>query len=421
MLRPDPLIFLSLLTFLQIIGTSCQPEPVVNIETVSLISERPVKELDALQSASGAMLVASMERSASGIPEHICSVYRSTDQGKNWDLVLTLDDTSNYTRQYADPRLVEDPQSGKVYLVVMQVRLPEKHSRANKYRRDYYLGDISVYRSDNDGKDWEYQSSPHVDPTGLYGDLPFPLVDRQACLWIFHSKLDIRRLIAPSEMVVHRSCDGGVSWSESYTFSDSLIASSRKNLGNLVVKDERTLAGTFTDQEQLYYFELDYSDQINLKNIAAIPISFGETIIPIAYLHRQQDSGDLGIVSYLPHQPNSSMWYSGSTDGGISWNAHKINIRGSYPNVRMKKDGKVLITFNHRNGKFFQLMYTISKNNGQNFGASLPLYEGKFRFSESGEYQALFLDHYGRENLIFCDWSDYSRAKHTRLSTDPDF
>lgn len=418
MLKSGLHFYLDFLIFIPFLAIGCQSSPHVNLEAISPLTNRPVKELDALQTTSGAIVAATMERAEAGIPENICQIYRSTDQGENWHLVFTLEDTSRYTRQYADPRLIEDPQTGKIYLVLMQVRLPDKPNPAKQYRREYYLGDIVVFQSENDGQTWQYQSTPHSDPIGIYGDLPFPVVDRQGCLWIFHSKLDIRKLIAPSEIIVHRSCDGGSSWTESYAFTDTLIPSSRKNLGNLVVMDQQTIAGTFTDQENLYYFELDYGENIFLKKIENIPISFGGIRIPIAYLSQQQATNQLGIISYLPHQVNSPIWYSSKLDNETNWYSQNISKGGAYPNVLMLPEGEIMITFNRRSRDNFQLMYTASQNGGQDFSDPLPLFQAKYRFSENGEYQALFVGEDGQKHLLFCDWSDYSKAKHALIIID---
>lgn len=407
-------IFHTLLWSCWVFTVGCKPESNLNLEQVVTISARPVKELDAVRSSSGAILLATMERSDSGVPEHICVLYRSEDNGLNWQEVSTLDDTSQYTRQYADPRLVEDPNTGKIYLVLMQVRLPANRNRA-KYRRDYYLGDIAVYRSDDDGQSWDYQSSPHIDPVGAYGDLPFPAVDLQGCLWVFHSKLDIRRLIAPSEMIVHRSCDEGKTWNSSYSFADSTIARSRKNLGNLVIKDRNIVAGTFADPESLYYFELEHQQDIRLKRIESIPHDFGEANIPIAYLYSQGQNEQLGIISYLPHQRNSPIWYAGSMNGEGNWTTQKISSRGAYPNVVIDKDGKTLITFNRKQGKNFELMQTLSQNGIQSFTQPVPMYQQAYQRTEYGEYQDLLVDSSGQKHLIFCDWSDDSRAKIGRI------
>lgn len=398
-----------------ITAIGCQPESSFKLEEIIPVSERPVKELDAVRSSSGALIAATMERSDSGIPEQICVLYRSGNNGLSWQEVFVLDDTSQYTRQYADPRLVEDPKTGKLYLVLMQVRLPANRNRVNKYRRDYYLGDIAVYRSDDDGRSWNYQSSPHIDPVGAYGDLPFPAVDQQGCLWVFHSRLDIRKLIAPSEMVIHRSCDEGKNWNLSYSLADSTIAQSRKNLGNLIIKDQQIIAGTFADPENLFYFELEYQDSIRLKRIERIPHSFGEVNIPIAYLSHQKQNGHLGIISYLPHQRNSPIWYAGSIDGGSDWNMQKISASGAYPNVLIEKNGETLITFNRKRGRNYELVYTSSTKGVQSFSKPVPLYQNMYHRTEYGEYQALLPADNGQKHLIFCDWSDNSRAKITRI------
>lgn len=399
----------------QLFFLACNAPTEATFELTGPVNNRVVKELDALQTSAGTLLLASMERSRNYLPENEVSIYRSTDEGISWDTILTFQDSSMQIRQYADPRLVEDRANGRIYLVLMLVRFSNDGRNNNRYRRDYYLGDIAVFRSDDDGRSWQYQSSPHVDPIGAYGDLPFPAIDGDGCLWVFHSRIDTRRLIAPSGISVHRSCDGGQSWEQSYEFPDTTIAQSRKNLGSLIVKNENTLAGTFTDQHRLYYFELTFHPDIHLSYLQAIPMTFGESKIPIAYLYHRKGTGQIGILSYLPHQYNSPIRYAHSTDGGRSWSKQQISNRGAYPNILIRENGQMLVTFNRLHNGNFQLIARSSKNGGEDFDGPAVLYERPFETTENGEYQALITDDDGNINLFFCDWSDRSRAKLGRI------
>ncbi|MCB0630223.1 MAG: sialidase family protein [Saprospiraceae bacterium] len=407
-------ISLSLLLLSFLITGGCTADRVWEIGAIQTVSNDPVKELDALQTANGSLIMATMERPGSGLLEHNCVVYRSTDAGENWKQTLILEDTSQYTRQYADPRLVEDTLHNQLYLVVMQVKLPARRS-SSRYRRDYYLGDIAVYRSDDDGQTWQYKSHPHIDPEGAYGDLPFPLIDQDGCLQIFYSRLDTRKLIDPSDLVIRRSCDGGISWSKDYLLGDSLIANTRKNLGNLLVKDPATIAGVFADQQQFYYFELNRGAGFGLSRIERIPHTFGGNNPPLVYLSYDRGSEYLNIISYLPHQRDSPIWYTYSEDDGHHWNSQKIGFRGAYPNVSFLEKEGILITFNHKAGKKYQLLHTYTSDRTGKFPSPTMLYENKFRFTEAGEYQALFRGSDGNIHLFFCDWSDYSRGKYTSL------
>jgi hypothetical protein len=403
---PPPCYFFLLLTLML---PACAPDPQWEINEITAITTDPVKELDALQTVNGSLIMAAMERPARGLLDYGCVVYRSTDDGKAWTKTLVLEDSTRYTRQFADPRLVEDTINNRLYLVVMEVKLPAERS-TNRYRRDYFLGDIAVYRSDDDGLNWRYQSHPHVDPEGAYGDLPYPLVDPAGCLLIFYSRLDTRKLIDPSDLVIRRSCDGGLSWSEDYLLGDSLIANTRKNLGNLIMKDARTMAGTFTDQDQLYYFEIEDEPGNRLKTLRRIPHGFGGQDLPIVFLDRDKISGRLGILAYLPHERNSIIWHFLSEDDGQSWVSHKLPLRGAYPNVLPHQQG-FLITFNRKERKNYQLLYSFAEKPSGPLSDPEPLFQGKYDFTEAGEYQALFQGRDGKSYLFFCDWSDYSRGK----------
>lgn len=334
---------------------------------------------------------------------------------------LSLADTSNDTRQYADPRLLADSISGKIYLVVMRVRLVLRSKNKYQIPGKPYQSDLLVYRSDDDGCTWQYVSAPHMDTGDNYADLPFLAIDEQQCLLLQSGLLNLKYLLGASPIVIYRSCDGGISWAPSFYLDHELVALKRKNAGNIQPIDKQTYAGVFSDEAQLYYYTMTWRDSVYLTSFRPLHLPKSLQHLPIAYLYQNTSAGPAAIISYLPHQADSPIWLAYSSDGGENWQWEQVSKAGAYPSLLIDQSGIIHLTYSCWEKRHFKMQYRRSKKPGLPLEEPVTLYEGPFHQFTAGEYQALLRTKDGNLQLLFCDWSDGSKAKHMTIMQVPDY
>jgi hypothetical protein len=347
-------------------------------------------ELEALQTASGAFVAATMERlqTATSIEEYIL-IYRSTDLGRNWNQI----DSIYGPRGSGDPVLAKD-DNGVLYLIFMDIWLGS----------DLRI-DLNLYTSHDDGLSWQYVSAPQFNNN--LADYPQLLATGNGELFLAYSHFNLTANgLLEGNTVFKRSMDGGLNWLQTYTLPFKNGNSAGPDLCFLNSTSLMLSVGN-TDASEIYVL---YSADKGLSWSAVDTLKHTDTTNVFNITKPKTSKRHLGVLAHQPHQLNSPLTYYFNDSIGSNWQSNTF-AEGAYAESLIDSSGAIHVIYNRQNGNRFELNYILSTNGGLYFSAPIVLYSASFETTALGEYQSFIKGMDGQFYVTFCDWSDASKAK----------
>ncbi len=351
------------------------------------LNNRKTTELECVQTPKGIFVAALMNTNmTTGPTDATTTVFRSTDNGATWDSTLHISIDSIFDRT-GDPVLAVD-SSGVVYLTVMKV-----------INSTPWVGNLWVYRSFDDGKNWKLIAKPYVD-SGL-ADYPNMIARGNGEVLISYTNYHAN--FTPIVEFI-RSTDSGRTWSKPIEIKKS------GSPGMAVGSDLNWIQG---NQCMVAYG--DYGASILQVSTTKDDGKSWSPVRQVTTINSfcvnkvvASDKFDyFGVLSHQPHAPGTPVYYSYSVDGGAAWNVQILETRGAYSEGLIDLHGDIHVIYSQYIGNSFQLMYRYSTDKGVHFSSPLRLFSGSKKTDISfGEYQSLIKDKDGLLRVTFVDGGD---------------
>src|SRR5690606_30455921 len=231
-------------------------------------------------------------------------------------------------------------------------------------------------------------------------------------LFLVYSKISGFPIITNSILIFKRSEDGGESWQEIPVKSSESINSIGADMR--IMGGDSLLITSGDRKENSIHVYKSHSEVLEWKKLPVITIT-NQEVSHITKPVTNNLSDYFGIISHKPHEENTTIFFHSHV--GNNWFSQDIGI-GAYAQGILTNDGTYHIIFNKKEGSKFSMYYIFSKDHGLSFSDPLPLFTGLYAGSSYGEYQAFFQGSDGLLNVVFCDWSDDSKAKIMRFSPE---
>jgi hypothetical protein len=355
----------------------------------SQVTDNVSIELDAVQTKAGTFLAAVM---ITDKKEDIlnCQIrdYRSTNYGKSWDSVYSVDKDSSYQRN-ADPFMTIDSE-GNIYIVLMRIKTISEN-----------IANLWVYKSNDDGLNWSIAGKP---VNGVnFADYPQIIAGDNGKLFVSYTEYK------PSPFTINmtKSDDYGISWHDSKTIKPGITGYSSVGADMAWLKDN-IICIAFGDYGANTTYLTSSKD-------------FGETWLPCTALPTisysvnkivcSREFEHFGVITHNPHKSNSVVYFNYTLDGGYSWSNKIIDHSSAYCEGLIDKYGNYHIVYNNfENGKF-NLTYVYSTDNGLNFSNPVKLISSSYNGSiNKGEYQSLIMGKDNQLYITYIDWSELSKV-----------
>ena len=366
---------------------------ILNGQPKSSLNTGRIVELECIQTTTGTLISASMERRVeqNGAIQERVLIHRSVDLGSNWSLIDSIQKTSTLNLPAADPVLSED-ETGKLYLVLMRVGVLNSAIHSH----------LELYVSQNDGLSWSLRNSIQTD--SVVADYPQIVAKQNGDLSLVYSGFTFGNGQIKGSVFFKRSTDGGLTWDYETEFIDTSVSPSGPDLR--WTSDSSLIISYGHSQKDEVYALLsnDYGQNWTTKEPISIQNDFN-ICKPVSGI-----VGKFNILSLQHHQTNTSLYWHSKNLSDTTWNTNLID-EGAYAEAVVDSQSNIHLVYNQKNANRFMIRYTQSIDSGKSFEPPVTLFSAAFDQAEMGEYQSLFIGQDGRFYLTFCDWSDQSKAK----------
>lgn len=364
------------------------------------VNKKPVTELQTIQTTSNTFISALMVDppggAGSGYHDRSLYIYRSTDNGGNWDSVFFYGGGNGF---YAtvDPVITVD-SVGNIFVVAMR-SYPTNNS---------FNAHLWTFKSSDNGLTWVTYTNTY---TGN------DLADYPSITALGNNLLFLSYTIYTTDssyITFKRSNNGGTTWTNINTFNT--FTTTHQYLAgmgsNLAWTMNSKLCLSFGDNTFPY---VSYTSSLDSGKtwlpLQSIPMPTTAAFINTKIIS-SKNFNHIGIIANHPHD-QSYVYYLTSIDGGNTWSNQTLSNKGAYGDGLIDNSGHVHLLYNESlAGGSGQLSYRYSTNNGQTFCNAIPLFNWPTTVFSKGEYQSLLLGSDGLLHATYVDWHDGDKGKH---------
>ncbi|MEZ5059023.1 MAG: T9SS type A sorting domain-containing protein [Saprospiraceae bacterium] len=272
-----------------------------------------------------------------------------------------------------------------------------------------WRANLNIIKSEDDGKWWNGLNAPHSGD-GL-ADYP-QLISSGKNLYLVYSHIHEFPIQTNASFTFKKSENEGSRWSSAIV----LDAPNLSAIGpDITVWGQNKILATCGNRNSNYLYCFESSDEGNNWHfLDSLLQPTGENACitkPIA----RKEFDHFAILSHKAHIEDTPI--SLHVVNGTQKQSKYIS-NGAYAQGWMDESGDIHLTYNKRDGDDFKIQYFKVMDLGQTYSEEITLYSGTYEESKLGEYQSFYLGNDGNFHLIFCDWSDGSKAKHLVFSPD---
>ncbi len=376
-------------------------------QNVYPVCNKRVGELEAVQSQSGAFVVALMNTDSIPFGTHCyITIYRSTNNGVSWDSVTYIPNPNG--GYLADPAMTID-SSGVISLIFMSNPSKDKSyhkiiANPSKVDSGYAETHLHLYRSTDEGLSWQYIGEPY---SGIN------MADYPKIMSSGSGKLELTYTLYTPDSFVNfvSSSDGGVTWSTPVTFTSPQGSTIYQSVGcDLGITGNNAFCLAFGDYNyDSIYFAISTDSGTIWSTLDTIPGIITWTVNKVI---SQKGMIPIGILSHQPHTLWNPLYFSVSNNQGATWITSVLSDSASYAQGFIDTYGIFHVIYNKLELPEFKLMYTYSDDGGITFREPVALFSGTEDVTGwTGEYQSLILAQDHMFHLTFIDLSDSARTK----------